>query len=66
MLSRQNLPILKEAADQAMEGVAHGAYVLSETPLSRTDLILIATGSEVPWRWKPSSFSQSRRSGPAS
>lgn len=48
MLSRQNLPILKEAADQAMEGVAHGAYVLSETPLSRTDLILIATGSEVP------------------
>ncbi len=46
-LTRQNLPILPEAADLALEGVARGAYILSESPLERVDLILIATGSEV-------------------
>jgi transketolase len=44
-LTRQNLPILAEAADRAREGVEKGAYILldSENP----ELILIATGSEV-------------------
>ncbi len=46
-LTRQKLPILPEAADKAREGVARGAYVLSDSPLERVDLILIATGSEV-------------------
>ena len=46
-LTRQKLPILPEAADKAREGVAGGAYVLSDSPLERVDLILIATGSEV-------------------
>ncbi len=46
-LTRQNLPILEETAAQAMEGVARGAYILSESPLERVDIILIATGSEV-------------------
>lgn len=46
-LSRQNLPILAEAAESAMQGVARGAYILSESPLDRVDIILIATGSEI-------------------
>ncbi|MCU0521066.1 MAG: transketolase [Anaerolineae bacterium] len=46
-LSRQNLPTLAEAADKAMEGVARGGYILSDSPLDRVDIILIATGSEV-------------------
>jgi transketolase len=53
MLTRQKLPILAEligdngSIDKAIEGVAHGAYILSESPLDRVDIILIATGSEV-------------------
>lgn len=47
VLSRQNLPTLAETVDRALEGVARGAYVLSESPLDRVDIILIATGSEV-------------------
>ncbi len=47
VLSRQNLPTLAETVDKALEGVARGAYVLSESPLDRVDIILIATGSEV-------------------
>ena len=45
--ARQNLPIGAEDAEKAMQGVPRGAYVLSESPLDRTDIILIATGSEV-------------------
>ena len=47
ILSRQKLPILEATEEQAREGVARGAYVLSDSPFPRTDLILIATGSEV-------------------
>jgi transketolase len=47
VLSRQKLPILEQARELAVEGVAQGAYVLSESPLSRIDLLLLATGSEV-------------------
>ncbi len=46
-LTRQKLPTLVEVADKAREGMSRGAYVLSESPLDRVDLILIATGSEV-------------------
>jgi transketolase len=46
-LTRQKLPVFAQAVDKAMEGVSRGAYVLSESPLDRVDVILIATGSEV-------------------
>ncbi|MCW0996323.1 transketolase-like TK C-terminal-containing protein, partial [Streptococcus anginosus] len=42
-----NLPVLKGTADKAMEGVARGAYVLSDAKGETPDGILIATGSEV-------------------
>ncbi|MEA3310140.1 MAG: transketolase [Chloroflexota bacterium] len=47
LLSRQKLPILEATEEQAREGVARGAYILSESPFPRIDIILIATGSEV-------------------
>ena len=45
-LSRQNLPVIDRTVFASAEGVANGAYVVSEAagPL---DVILIATGSEV-------------------
>ncbi|CAM4397948.1 transketolase [Paenibacillus endophyticus] len=45
VLSRQNLPIYEETKAN-VDGVAKGAYVLSETN-NKPDVILIATGSEV-------------------
>ena len=45
-LSRQNLPTMAETADAATEGVAKGAYVLSDAD-GEPEVILIATGSEV-------------------
>lgn len=45
VLSRQNLPIY-EATKANVEGVAQGAYVLTETN-EQPDVILIGTGSEV-------------------
>lgn len=45
VLSRQNLPVF-EATKARLEGVAKGAYVLTETG-PKPDVILIATGSEV-------------------
>ncbi|MGC9399759.1 MAG: transketolase [Anaerolineae bacterium] len=47
ILSRQKLPIFEETRELAREGVPRGAYVLRDSPLERTDLLLIATGSEV-------------------
>ena len=47
ILSRQKLPVLEQTGRLAREGVARGAYVLSDSPLDRIDLIIIATGSEV-------------------
>jgi len=46
-LTRQKLPVITQSVEKAMEGVIRGAYVLSESPLDRIDIILIATGSEV-------------------
>jgi transketolase len=42
-LSRQDLPVLDAAKYKVFEGCAKGAYVLEEG----TDLVLVATGSEV-------------------
>lgn len=47
ILSRQKLPVLAETISRAREGVARGAYILSDSPLDRVDLILLASGSEV-------------------
>jgi transketolase len=47
VLSRQNLPILHGTAEKSREGVAKGAYVLSEAEGGAPQGILIATGSEV-------------------
>lgn len=44
-LTRQKVPVLA-TPEQAMEGVAHGAYVLTESD-GQPEVILIATGSEV-------------------
>ena len=47
-LSRQKLPVLPGTEEKALEGVARGAYVLSEANTSPPQLVLLATGSEVP------------------
>ncbi|MFN0029313.1 MAG: transketolase [Acidimicrobiales bacterium] len=44
ILSRQNLPVLEHTS---AEGVAQGAYVLTDTAHGVPDVVLIATGSEV-------------------
>jgi len=46
-LTRQNLPILEETAKSAREGLAKGAYVLSDPAQGDPEIILMATGSEV-------------------
>ena len=45
-LSRQNLPVLDRAVFASAQGVANGAYVLSDSE-GTPDVIIIATGSEV-------------------
>jgi transketolase len=47
ILSRQNLPTLDRAKFGSAKGVARGAYILSDAPGGRPDVILIGTGSEV-------------------
>jgi transketolase len=69
MLTRQKLPILAElvgedgSVDKAIEGVAHGAYIISESPLDRVDIILIATGSEVADTLEAQKLLEARRIG---
>ncbi|MEE8278693.1 MAG: transketolase C-terminal domain-containing protein, partial [Thermoanaerobaculia bacterium] len=46
-LTRQKLPILRETAERAREGVGRGAYVLADPPGGEPRVILIASGSEV-------------------
>jgi transketolase len=68
-LTRQKLPVLAElvaddgSIEKAIEGVAHGAYILSESPLDRVDIILIATGSEVTDTLDAQKLLQARRIG---
>ncbi|GAA0660900.1 transketolase [Kitasatospora atroaurantiaca] len=50
-LSRQNLPVLERTAESGLagaDGVAKGGYVLAEAGAGTPEVILIATGSEVP------------------
>ena len=53
ILSRQSLPVLDRTGLGPAEGLRRGAYVLADSPLPREqgsepDIILIASGSEVP------------------
>ncbi|RSL33030.1 transketolase [Salibacterium salarium] len=47
VLTRQNLPVLANTAEQAEEGVKKGAYIVAEANKSEADAILLASGSEV-------------------
>lgn len=47
VLTRQNVPTLDRNVYASAEGLARGAYILSEAPSGKPDIILIATGSEV-------------------
>lgn len=47
VLTRQNLPVLADNDEGIYEGVARGAYVLSEHESGDVDAIILATGSEV-------------------
>ncbi|HEU0369865.1 MAG TPA: transketolase [Candidatus Acidoferrum sp.] len=47
VLSRQVMPTLDRAKFAPASGVAKGAYVLSDAPGGKPDVILIGTGSEV-------------------
>jgi len=47
VLSRQALPTLDRTKYAPASGLAHGAYVLADTPGGNPEVILIASGSEV-------------------
>jgi transketolase len=47
VLSRQEIPTFDRAKFASASGVAKGAYVLSDAPSGKPDVILMATGSEV-------------------
>jgi len=46
-LTRQNVPTLDRTQFAAADGLRRGAYVLTDAPDGRPDLVLIGTGSEV-------------------
>ena len=46
-LTRQKLPVFDRTKYASAEGLTKGAYVLSDSPTGKLDVILIATGSEV-------------------
>ncbi len=46
-LTRQKLPVFPETAAAAAQGVARGGYILRNSSLDHTEMLLIATGSEV-------------------
>ena len=48
VLSRQNLPVLDRRRGAPAAGVQQGAYVLADPPREKPEMILLATGSEVP------------------
>ena len=47
VLTRQAMPTLDRSKYAAASGVAKGAYVLSDAPAGKPDVILIGTGSEL-------------------
>jgi transketolase len=48
VLTRQALPTFDRSKYAAASGVAKGAYVLADPPLGKPEVILMASGSEVP------------------
>jgi transketolase len=46
-LTRQKLPVFDRTKYASAEGLVKGAYVMSEAPDAKIDVIIIATGSEV-------------------
>lgn len=48
VLTRQALPTLDRTKYASASGVAKGAYILADAPGAKPDVILLATGSEVP------------------
>jgi transketolase len=47
VFSRQALPVLAGTSNGGAEGALRGAYVVSDAPDGRIDVLLLATGSEV-------------------
>jgi transketolase len=47
VLTRQNLPVLENTAELAIDGVRRGAYVLAKEESDPPDVVLVGTGSEV-------------------
>ena len=47
VLTRQDLPTLDRSRYAAADGLRRGAYVLSDAPNGKPELILLASGSEV-------------------
>ncbi|MES2294405.1 MAG: transketolase [Pseudomonadota bacterium] len=47
VLTRQNVPTLDRAQCGAADGLRQGAYILTDVPNGKPDVILIASGSEV-------------------
>jgi transketolase len=47
VLTRQNLPTIKDTDKNAYDGVSKGAYVISPASKETADALLLATGSEV-------------------
>jgi len=47
VLSRQNLPTMKDTRQRAYEGVSKGAYIISKGKTDQPQALLLATGSEV-------------------
>lgn len=47
-LTRQKLPVIDREKYASAEGLAQGAYILADSKGKRPDLVLIASGSEVP------------------
>jgi len=48
VLTRQSLPTIDRSENASASGVRKGAYILKDSSAETPDLILIATGSEVP------------------
>jgi transketolase len=46
-LTRQNVPTLDRSQVAGADGLRRGAYILSDAPDGKADLVLIGTGSEV-------------------
>lgn len=47
ILTRQKVPIIDRKEFSSAEGLRRGAYILSDAPKGKPEIILIATGSEV-------------------